>query len=91
MSDTNPPFRLVNYRRQDDGDDTARVGLVFDERILPLDALSSNPASRTLLRAAGSSPLAPGLQGLLVNWERSVSLLRELADSVRRDGVEGEP
>lgn len=83
MTDNAVPFGLVNYQRQDD--DPIRVGMVLDGRILALDALPSNPAAQTVVQAATASELNSGVQGLLLDWEQSFSLLREIAASHQRD------
>src|SRR5205085_11946913 len=88
ISDKGRPFRLVNYRWQGEGNGTVRVGLVLVERILPLDDVAAYPAAVTLFSAATASELTPGLQGFLLNWEQSFSLLCELVAAVQRDGVE---
>jgi 2-keto-4-pentenoate hydratase/2-oxohepta-3-ene-1,7-dioic acid hydratase in catechol pathway len=90
MTDNNQPFRLVNYRWPGDSKNTVRVGLVLVERLLPLEKVTASPAAQTLQRAATASGLTPGVQGLLLNWEQSLSLLRDLVATVKRDGVEGD-
>jgi 2,4-diketo-3-deoxy-L-fuconate hydrolase len=75
-------FKLINYRSRkavDGSSKAAHVGLVLDEHILPLQALEAHhPAVRSLIEASTTSELAPGIQGLLMDWERHFATLSAL-------------
>ncbi len=86
------PFRLISYQLPNDYTDVVHVGLVLDERIVPIDALADHhPAAKGLLVATLTSELTPGIQGLLGNWEQSFEALSTLASFVTEKGFEDVP
>lgn len=92
MAEQVNPFRLISYRSASDDSSRIYVGLVFDERIVPIDALAEyHPAAKKLLDATITSELTPGIQGLLINWEQSFAALTTLANFIAQQGFERVP
>lgn len=92
MAERASTFRLISYRLPSDDANRVYVGLVFDEHIVPLDALAEyHPAAKELLATTGTSELLPGIQGLLTNWEQSFAALSILANFVAQEGFEKAP
>lgn len=87
MPDTQ--FRLVTYSDAAGG---LRPGLVTGGATVSVDAAAAySPGAGHLVDAlAASSPLTPGLQALVTDWETSFEALRELAAFVVEEGVEDE-
>jgi 2-keto-4-pentenoate hydratase/2-oxohepta-3-ene-1,7-dioic acid hydratase in catechol pathway len=92
MSNSDIPFRLINYRHHADTTGPIQVGLAIGEQIVPLEALvKAYPAAQRLIEASIASALTPGVQGLLTNWEQSLKLLADLAAFITRQGAEDAP
>lgn len=85
-------FSLISFRLPGDTSRVVHVGLIFGERIVPLDALTDyHVAAKELLDATVRSELTPGIQGLLTDWEQSFEMLSTLANFVAQEGFERVP
>lgn len=92
MAEQAHAFRLISYRLPGENAHAVHVGLVFDERIVPIDALTDyHGAAKELLDASLTSVLTPGIQGLLTNWEQSFESLSTLTSFIAGEGFEGVP